>query len=653
MSGSRRTTARSQGTSRRGRSLSSAGTTSKKRASTKGASTRSRSKTSRPPRSVSRSTGRRSAARRTPSRRRRSPRSASPGRLIFVFFGLLLLFLAMVGRLFQLQILEAERFEHLAAQQRERDVEFPARRGAVFDRGGQPLALSVDLNTVFVDPAHVEDVGETAAALAPILGLGEAGLAKKLRGTFPGDRFEYVARQVLPKTARRVRKLELPGIYLEVEPKRYYPGGHLASHMLGFVNIDGSVKAGVEQQYESILQGRPGRMTLEQDPAGRPLPQAEFTYEAPIPGRSLFLTLDKEIQYFTELTLSEAVSEFNADGGTAVVMKPRTGEILALANVPDFDPNHYSKAGPEDQKNRALSDVYEPGSAFKAVTLSAALEEGVVTPKTKYTVPDAFQYVDRVFHDSHPHPTEVMTVSEIIEQSSNVGTIKVALDLGAKKLDKWVRRFGFGKPTGLDFPGESRGIVIPRSTWSGSTIATIPIGQGVAVTPLQMAAAYAAIANGGVWTEPKLLYGTMGRSGQVKPTSEPGTRRIMSKDTARRVREILGRAVARGTGELAQVPGYRVAGKTGTAQKPLPGGGYGSSYIGSFAGMVPVKNPEVVILVMLDEPRPIWGGVTAAPTFGKIAEFTLRRLGISPSGNAEKAARAIEESRAKADPAHD
>lgn len=593
---------------------------------------------------------RRSRRRSSPKRR---PASASPGRLVLVFFLLFLLFAGIVVRLFTLQIVDASQFEALAAEQRERDVAFPARRGAVFDRSGQPLALSVDLNTVFVDPAHVDDIEATARELGRVLKEDPEEIAIKLKGNFPGDRFEYIARQVLPKTARKIKALELPGIYMEVEPKRYYPGGHLASHLLGFVNIDGSVVAGVEQQYEEILQGRAGRMTLEQDPAGRPLPQAEFSFEPPTPGRSLFLTLDKEIQYFTELTLSDAVKQYNADGGTAVVMRPRTGEILALANVPDFDPNHYSKASAESQKNRALTDVYEPGSAFKIVTLSGALEEGIVTPKTRYTVPDAFQYVDRVFHDSHSHPTEVMNVSKIIEQSSNVGTIKIGLDLGGPKLDRWVRRFGFGKPTGIDFPGESRGIVIPRKTWSGSTIATIPIGQGVAVTPLQMAAAYAAIANEGVWREPKLLHGTMGATGNVRSSGASARRRIMSRATARKVQRILHRVVERGTGTLAQVPGYPIAGKTGTAQKPLPTGGYGNSYTGSFAGFAPARNPEVVIVVVLDEPRPIWGGSTAAPTFQTIAEFTLRRLGVSPAGNAERAAREIEESKEKADPAHD
>jgi cell division protein FtsI (penicillin-binding protein 3) len=413
------------------------------------------------------------------------------------------------------------------------------------------------------------------------------------------------------------------------------------------VNIDGTVRAGVERQYESILEGRDGQMTLEQDPAGRPLPQADFSYDAAKPGRSLFLTIDKELQYFTELTLADAVKEFSADAGTAVIMRPGTGEILALANVPDFDPNRAGEFSTDAQRNRAITDIYEPGSAFKIVTASAAIEEGVVTPKTKYTVPDAFQYADRVIHDSHSHPTEVMTVSEIIEQSSNVGTVKVGLDLGGPKLDRYMRRFGFGTPTGLDFPSESAGIVIPRDEWSGATIANLPIGQGVAVTPIQMAAAYSSIANEGVWVEPKLLHSTMGSSGRLVPSSAPATRQVVSKATATKMVRILEKVVSKGTGSLAQIPGYRVAGKTATAQKPLPGGGYGNSYIGSFAGFAPANDPQVVVLVVLDEPRPIWGGTTAAPTFRTITEFALRHLGTPPSGNAEKAARAIEEAQAK------
>jgi len=580
-------------------------------------------------------------------------RSRSPGRLIALFFLITFLFMAMGARLFVLQIVQAPAYAKIAAAQRERDIEFPARRGAVLDRSGEPLALSVDLNMIYTDHIHLENKLLTARKLSPLLGQTVEELMEKLQPSVPGDQFEYLAHFVLPKTAHKIKAMKLPGIYMKPEPKRYYPGGKLASHILGFVNLDGTVRAGIESQYQDLLEGTPGRMTLEQDPAGRPLPQAEFTYSPPRAGRSLFLTIDKELQYFTELTLADAVREYSALGGTAVVMQPGTGDILALANVPDFDPNHVGDFPQEAQRNRAVTDMYEPGSAFKIVTLAGALEEGIVTPRSRFVVPDAFQYYDRVFNDSHAHATANMTVAEIIEQSSNVGTIKVGLELGGDQLDRYVRKFGFGELTGLDFPGEAPGIVLPRKDWSGTTIATVPIGQGIAVTPLQMTAAYAAIANDGVWVEPKLLHSSMGPNGEVRPASPPATRRVVSVKTARQIRKILEGVVTDGTGIQAQIPGYRVGGKTGTAQKPLPTGGYGNAYTGSFAGFAPANAPEVVVLVTLDDPSPIWGGSTAAPTFRTITEFALRRLGTSPQGNAEKAAREIEAAQAKEPVARD
>lgn len=564
-----------------------------------------------------------------------------------------LAFAGMATRLVFLQIFHAHAYARLAVQQREREITFPARRGAIFDRNGQPLALSVDLHTVYTDPQFVENPPLTAARLAPVLGREPEDIAVKLAGTWPGDQFEYLARQVEPDIARRVKDLGLPGIYLRREPRRYYPGGELASHLLGFADIDGRGIAGIEMEYESLLRGEPGRMVLEQDPSGRPLPQADFEQVRPQPGRSLFLTIDKELQYFTELTLANAARTYSANAGSAIVMRPRTGEILALANVPGFDPNEPGEVDPAALRNRALTDMYEPGSAFKIVTASAALDRRAVTPRTAFDVPDAIGIADRVIHDSHPHAPERMTVREIIVQSSNVGTIKIGLELGGRWLDRYVRKFGFGSKTGLDFPGESPGIVIPRDEWSGSTIGNIPIGQSVAVTPLQMAAAYSTIANGGVWVEPKLLHSTMSATGRVESSTAAATRRVIRRKTARQMVEIFKGVVREGTGLEAQIPGYEVAGKTGTAQKPLPGGGYGSSYVGSFAGFAPASDPEIMVLVVFDEPSPIWGGLSAAPTFRTIAEFALRHFGVPPTGNAEKAAREIESERALDLPARD
>jgi cell division protein FtsI (penicillin-binding protein 3) len=385
-------------------------------------------------------------------------------------------------------------------------------------------------------------------------------------------------------------------------------------------------------------------MLLEQDPSGRhSLPQAEFEYERALPGRSLYLTIDKDLQYFTEHALRGAVDEYNARAGSAIVLDPQTGHILALANVPDFDPNSFYRFEDDERRNRAITDMYEPGSAFKIVTASGVLEENLAGPGTTFLVPDALQVSDRVINDSHTHPPEDMTVADVIAQSSNVGTVKLGLELGPELLDKWVRRFGFGNQTGLDFPGEAAGLVLDLEDWSGSTIGTVPLGQGVAVTPLQMAAAYSAIANNGVGVEPKIVHSVTTAEGEVAPSPRASTTRIVSRRTAEQVREMLVGVVEEGTGIEAQIPGYSVAGKTGTAQKPLPTGGYGDSHVASFAGMAPADDPQIVVLVVLDEPSPIWGGSTAAPTFKRITEFALRHLGVPPTGNARKAARELEE----------
>lgn len=602
-----------------------------------------------PPSSRARTTKGSARTRSAPSRRKRS---RAPIRLVITFFAFLLAFGAMAARLFVLQIVEAPAYAKIAAAQRQRDITFPASRGSIFDRAGDPLAISVDMQLVFADPGLVQNVPRTAAKLAPLLNLPEPQL-EKLLVSYPGNRYSVLAHQVLPKVASRIKALGLAGIALRPEPKRFYPGGKLAGHVLGFVNYDGSVRAGVESQYESILEGKAGHMTLEQDPSGRPLPQAEFSYQPPKEGRSLFLTIDKELQYFTEQTLAEATKTYHASSGTAIVMQPGTGEILALANVPDYDPNHPGDYPLDAMRNRAVTDVYEPGSAFKIVTLAGALQDHVVTPKTRFQVPDSFQYSDRTFHDAEAHPMENLTVKDIIVQSSNVGTIQIGLKLGGARIQHYVKKFGFGRQTGLDFPGESAGIVLPRAEWSGSTIATIPIGQGIAVTPMQMIAAYGAIANGGVWVEPKLLHATMDGDGKITPSSPPATHRVVSRDTAKKMVNIFEGVVNKGTGVEAQIPGYKVAGKTGTAQKALPGGGYGSDYIGSFVGFAPAQNPAVIVMVVLDDPSPIWGGASAAPTFKKITEFALRRLGASPTGNAESAAKAIEAEQAGAAPSHD
>ena len=564
-----------------------------------------------------------------------------------MFVVLTLLFGLMGARLFMLQVVESDEFSQIAARQRQTAIEFPARRGMVLDRDAQTMAISVDLQVIYSDPTLIDDPRSVARSIAPVLGVKTRSLLGALVGTSPDDQFEYVARQVDPADAKRIASLELPGIFFEAEPKRSYPNGRLASHLVGFVNVDGSVMEGVEAQYNDLLEGKPGVMSFEEDTFGRQLPQAESTYEEPEPGRSILLTIDRDIQYFTESALADAVSQYKADSGTAIIMRPDTGEILALANVPDFDPNSYEKFSDEERRNRALTDVYEPGSIFKAITLAAGLSERVVTPRTRFSVPDELQVADRVIHDSHSHATERMSVRRIITESSNVGTVMVGQKLGGELLDRYVHRFGFGSRTGLDFPGESPGIVRALEDWSGSSIGNIPIGQGIAVTPMQMVSAYATIANRGKWVEPKLLAGTVDGvtdNGEVRIDSAapPSKRRVLGGGVARTVTSILSDVVSKGTGVEAQIPGYEVAGKTGTAQKVLADGGYGDDYFASFAGYAPAKRPEVAAIVILDSPTPIYGGLTSAPTFKLIVQRALSELGVAPTHNAERAVKAIE-----------
>ena len=575
-----------------------------------------------------------------------------------MFVVLTLLFGLMGARLFMLQVVESDEFSQIAARQRETVIEFPARRGMVLDRDAQTMAISVDLQVIYSDPTLIDDPRSVARAIAPVLDVKPRSLLASLMGTSPDDQFEYVARQVDPADAKKIANLELPGIFFEAEPKRSYPNGSLASHLVGFVNVDGSVMEGVEAQYNDLLEGKPGVMSFEEDTFGRQLPQAESTYEEPEPGRSILLTIERDIQYFTETALADAVSQYKADSGTAIIMRPATGEILALANVPDFDPNSYQRFDNDERRNRALTDVYEPGSIFKAITLAGALSEGVVTPKSHFSVPDELQVADRVIHDSHSHATESMSVRRIITESSNVGTVMMGQKLGGELLDHYVHRFGFGSRTGLDFPGESPGIVRALEDWSGSSIGNIPIGQGIAVTPIQMVSAYATIANRGKWVEPKLLAGTVDGvtdNGEVRIDSAapPATRRVLRGGVARTVTSILSDVVSEGTGVEAQIPGYEVAGKTGTAQKVLAEGGYGDDYFASFAGYAPAKRPEVAAIVILDSPTPIYGGLTSAPTFKLIVQRALRELGVAPTHNAEKAVEAIEADEDSSLPAQD
>lgn len=535
-----------------------------------------------------------------------------------------------VVRLVQLQGLSSSKYRSLAQNQRLRSEKLSTPRGDILDRDGRPLAVSVARKTVIADPTMIDDPQAVANLLAGALKIDSRDLLPKLVGD---RRFSYVARQIEDDAAARVSELKLKGITMVSEAKRYYPGGTFAANLLGFVGTDNEGLAGVEQQSQQTLAGVPGAFLVEQDPEGRPIPQAEYSYEPPVPGRDVFLTIDSEIQYQAERILADAVAQYKAKGGAILVMDAKSGEILAAANNPTFDPNEYWKSDPQARKNRIATDAYEPGSTNKVITAAGALEENVVNLDEKIGIPNRYKVADGEFKDAEDHPAVAWNLRNIIVHSSNIGAIKVAQRLGSQREDKYLRAFGYGKPTGSGFPGESPGLILPVDKWSGTSIATIPIGQGIAVTGIQLAQVYSTVANDGLWVTPKLVAGPKSETGALDADPATVGRRVISPQTAQTLREMLGGVVAEGTGREAAVPGHQVGGKTGTARKPSENGGYTDAYVGSFVGFAPVESPRVVAAVILDEPTPYFGGLSAAPTFSKLMTFVLHHLNVPPSGN--------------------
>jgi cell division protein FtsI (penicillin-binding protein 3) len=538
---------------------------------------------------------------------------------LFAIFSLSLV--AIGGRLFVLQLRDAPNYLALGRDQRVRRIVLPASRGSIYDRDGHELAISLPAKSVYANPRLVRDAPFTAAALAPLLDVP----AKDLWGALREQRsFVYLARRVDPEVARKVERLRLPGIGFLDESRRWYPAGHLAPHVVGFVGLDNVGLAGLELQYEQLLAGKPGEVVNETDPAGHAIPQGESRLEPPVSGNDLLLTIDRDLQFRAQSALARAVKQNGARGGSVIVMDPSTGEILAMTTYPWFDANLAGKAPGAALRNRAITDVYEPGSVNKVITASAALERGLVGTREIFRVRDRIVVGPKVFHDAHPHPRMPMTLADIVAFSSNVGSIQVAQRVGKERLDTYLKRFGFGRPTGVGFPGESGGILPPTEEWWETGIGTIPIGQGIAVTPLQIAAVYATIANGGIWVRPGLVRGVVDGEGEFLPAPPPERRRVVSSSTARTITSMLSYAVEAGTGGEAQIPGYWVAGKTGTARKPLKNGvGYGDQYVASFVGFAPAADPRVVVAAILDEPETVYGGVAAAPLFREVARFAL------------------------------
>ena len=539
--------------------------------------------------------------------------------------------------------------------QRSRTFSIPAPRGDILDRNGEPLAVSLKSDTIWADPLLVTEPQKAARALSPILEMEYEDLYRRL--TKPGS-FSYLKRRVSPEVQRQVERRNLQGVYSYTEYKRNSPSGeNLALSVLGYVGNEEQGLGGVEFTFEDVLAGKPGKVILEGNVRGEIVDPSLRYVEPAKPGNSLQLTIDKSLQYEAERLILNAVNDYSAFSGIILATKPGTGEILAMATairnedealVEDADKDEKQvQVGEEDEEkeggayisheNRAVSWAYEPGSVLKALTFSAVLEAGVGEPQSVKQVPDRYKLYDAEFSDHNPHPIQSMTISDIVTVSSNIGTILWAQDLGKTHLDFFYRQFGLGTLSNIEIPGESSGIVLNTKNYSGTSLATIPLGQGISVTPLQLLYGYNTIANGGVYVAPRLVLATA--NDDKWETHEPNieSRRVISQETADQMIQILKRVVDEGTGTRAAIDSYDIAGKTGTARKPQKGGGYldkdgNFHYIATFAGFYPAENPQVSIVVVIEEPQnSIYASSTAAPVFAEFAAFIGGRLGIAPT----------------------
>ena len=530
--------------------------------------------------------------------------------------------LAVGVRLLWLQAISAPAYAERAAEQRTRDWEIPARRGTLYDRDGEPLAVTVEGRTVYAVPRTVVDPPGAARVLASVLGGSEESYLEKLtRDTG----FVFIKRKADLEKAQILMGMDLAGIHFMQDFSRSYPGGSLACQTLGFVGVDDIGLSGLESQYDDLLAGEPGRIVAERDPFGRIIPGGLLAEIPPVDGTSLVLTLDREIQHEAQTRLAEAVETAGAKAGSVIVMSPEDGDILALASVPSFDLNDPDVERRQAFRNRAITDQYEPGSTMKSFTAAAVIEQGIFGADDVFRLPPTIEVGGRTIHESHPRKPVDWSLTDIVVQSSNVGAVKIGMELGDQRLFDSFVGYGFREKTGVDFPGEASGSLMPPEEWSASTIANLPFGQGMSVTPVQLARAFCAIANGGELVTPHFAEAILDDSDASLSWPK---RRAMSPETAEQMREILTAVVVEGTGRQAAVDGYTVAGKTGTAQKaPYREG----RYIASFAGFLPVEDPEVVIVVTVDEPtNGIWGGSTAGPVFSELGAFCMTHLEVRP-----------------------
>lgn len=545
---------------------------------------------------------------------------------LLVFF--LVLFIALTSRAFQLQILSGKDLKALAQKQHTQTLTLQPERGIIFDRNGEKLAATVMVDSVCADPSKINHPGEVAGRLAALFQTDKTVLRKKLSGT---KNFCWLARRITPEEANLVQELDIDGIFIVKEPKRYYPGGELAGHLVGFVGLDATGLEGLELRYDRYLKGAPEKLIWTRDAKGKRLyPRVERPETVRKENYDLLLTIDSRIQHMVESHLKAAVKDKGAQGGFAIVMDPRTGEILALANELGFDPNRFSAVNPATGKNKAITDSFDPGSTFKPFLVAAALEEGVIRETDLFNCENGhYRIADRVFHEAQRKRHGTLSVHDILKYSSNIGSIKISEKLGKETFYQYIRKFGFGAKTGIDLPGEVNGLLRPVEKWTRVDAATVAFGQGVSVTAIQLITALSSIANQGVLMKPFIVRGLMDQKGNLVQAYHPTVvRRVISPETARRLTAILTDVVGMedGTGKKARIINVAVAGKTGTSQKfDFTRKVYSTQRVKtSFMGFFPAENPQIAILVILDEPqKDRWGGVAAAPVFKGIGEQLL------------------------------
>ncbi len=553
-------------------------------------------------------------------------------RIYFLFILFLIAFSLISYRLVSIQYLDASKYQAYARFQHMGEFKLYSKRGKILDRNENELAISLIEKTVYANPMEIDQPGYISELISGILGIDRDALEEKLSDKTLG--FVYVKRKIGSEEANKITGLNIEGVYVQDESKRYYPQEELAAAIIGFTGTDGNGLYGIEIEYESILRGVDGRAEAEKDVFGSIIPGNIKIYLEPVDGKDIILTLDLQIQYIAEKSLLKVVEEYSATGAVAIVMDPRNGEILAMASYPGFNPNSYQDYDEESYKPAGTSFTYEPGSTFKVINIASALENNTVGEEQIFNLPPSIQVSDRVIKEIFRTGDIQYSTKEIIQHSSNIGAVIIALSMGDRLCWEGIKRFGFGERTGIELPGEENGIVHDYRTWPASTIGAIAIGQSISVTPLQLLRAVCAIANGGYLVDPTIIKEIKLGGEYDTGSGDSGGDRIISEETARAVKDMMLAVVENGTGKNAQIEDVGVCGKTGTAEKANQNGiGYSEGRsITSFVGFAPYEDPEIAVIIVVDEPqgpeRTVWGGTVAAPVFKKIMEYSLERIKI-------------------------